>query len=324
MSAHTVASVHDRARGTDTAPDAQTREECTPMRSRAQPPGGTQSDTRASGDRLIRHATAAVVILVAGIAAYVSYQHTYDVVRAHGENPGTARLVPLTLEGLVFASSMVLLHCARHRLTVPPLAYGTLALGIAATLAGNIAYGLEHGPIGAVIAAWPAAALVLAYELLMWLIHASGDTESAGTAEDTDRTAVPTDTADTMSPDTDNAARTRTIPADNPDRRGLGDTDTALPLPTDGGQTAHGPDGHHDHTVAEPAWSPSDEDQADKLAAARALAAQLHREGHRITRKALRDGTEAHPGLSGPNGELTELARQLRDELTTSDRLHAV
>ena len=42
---------------------------------------------RASGiDRAIRLSTAAAVLAVAGIAAYVSYWHAYAVVRAHGES----------------------------------------------------------------------------------------------------------------------------------------------------------------------------------------------------------------------------------------------
>jgi hypothetical protein len=48
-----------------------------------------------------------------------------------------------------------------------------LGLGIAATLAANVAHGLGHGPIGAAVAAWPAVALVGSYELLMMVIRGS-------------------------------------------------------------------------------------------------------------------------------------------------------
>ena len=60
---------------------------------------------------------------------------------------------------------MVKLYAARHRLPVPALARWLLALGIAATLAANMAQGWSHGPVGAVIAAWPAVSLVGSYEL---------------------------------------------------------------------------------------------------------------------------------------------------------------
>ena len=45
-------------------------------------------------DRAIHLSTAAAVLAVAGIAAYVSYWHAYAVVRAHGESGITARLEP--------------------------------------------------------------------------------------------------------------------------------------------------------------------------------------------------------------------------------------
>jgi len=38
-------------------------------------------------------------------------------------------------------------------------------------VAANVAAGLTYGPIGAVVAAWPAVALVLSYELLMLVIR---------------------------------------------------------------------------------------------------------------------------------------------------------
>jgi Protein of unknown function (DUF2637) len=117
------------------------------------------------------------VLAVAGIAANVSYWHAYAVVRAHGESGITARLEPATIDGLVYASSMVVLYAARHRVPVPSLARWLLGLGIAATLTANMAQGWSHGPVGAVVAAWPAVSLVGSYELLVWLIRTSGTAE---------------------------------------------------------------------------------------------------------------------------------------------------
>ena len=91
-------------------------------------------------DRAIRLSTTAAVLAMAGSAAYVSYWHAYAVVRAHGESGITARLVPATIDGLVYASSMVILYAARHRIPVPSLARWLLGLGIAATPHR------EHGP----------------------------------------------------------------------------------------------------------------------------------------------------------------------------------
>ena len=113
-----------------------------------------------AADRAIRASTGAAVLGVAGIATYVSYWHAYDVVRVHGESGITARLEPATIDGLVYASSMVILYAsmvilyaARHRLPVPGLARWLLALGIVATLAANVAHGWPEGPPGAVVAA---------------------------------------------------------------------------------------------------------------------------------------------------------------------------
>jgi Protein of unknown function (DUF2637) len=58
-------------------------------------------------DRVIRLSTAVAVLAVAAIGAYVSYWHAYAVVRAHGESGITARLEPATIDGLVYASSML-------------------------------------------------------------------------------------------------------------------------------------------------------------------------------------------------------------------------
>ena len=54
----------------------------------------------------------------------------------------TARLVPLTVDGLIYASSMVMLDSTTPEDAVPALARWLLGLGIAATLAANVAHGL--------------------------------------------------------------------------------------------------------------------------------------------------------------------------------------
>ena len=126
-----------------------------------------------STDLVIRWSTAVVVLGVAAVAAVASYEHAYDLVRMHGESGWTARLVPLTVDGLIYASSMVMLDSARRKTPVPALARWLLGLGIAATLAANVTHGLGHGLIGAAVAAWPAVSLVGSYELLMMVIRGS-------------------------------------------------------------------------------------------------------------------------------------------------------
>lgn len=110
-------------------------------------------------------------LAVAVIAAWISYWHAYEVAHDHGESTSSAHLLPGTIDGLVVASSVVLWHAARRGRRGPFLAYFALALGVGATLGANVLHGLGNGVIGAVVAAWPAVALVLAYELLMWMVR---------------------------------------------------------------------------------------------------------------------------------------------------------
>ena len=89
-------------------------------------------------------------------AAVVSYSHIYGLGRAHGQDGTAARLLPLSVDGLILAASLVLLHEARNDRDAPGLARFMLWLGIAATIGANIAYGAGYGLLGALISAWPA------------------------------------------------------------------------------------------------------------------------------------------------------------------------
>jgi hypothetical protein len=121
--------------------------------------------------QIIRWSTAGAVAGVAAVAAVASCEHAYALVRAHGETGWIGRLVPLTVDGLIYASSMVLPDSARREAPVPGLARWLPGLGIAATLAATVARGLGHGPAGAAVAAWPAVALAGSYELFMTIIR---------------------------------------------------------------------------------------------------------------------------------------------------------
>jgi hypothetical protein len=137
-------------------------------------------------DRLIRLTTALAVLMVAGVAAVISYQHAYELVRSHGETGVTARLLPFTVDGLIWAASMVVLDASRRNHPVPRLALWSLGAGIVATVGANLAHGLGHGPVGALVSAWPALALVGSFELLMLLIRKHHEADSAfGAAETT-------------------------------------------------------------------------------------------------------------------------------------------
>jgi hypothetical protein len=140
-------------------------------------------------DRLIRITTALAVVVVAAVAAVISYRHAYELVRAHGESGTTARLVPFTVDGLIWAASMAILDASRRTQPVPALAKWSLGVGIAATIGANLAHGMSHGPIGAIVSAWPALALVGSFELLMTLTRKAATPLPAETPhQDTART----------------------------------------------------------------------------------------------------------------------------------------
>jgi Protein of unknown function (DUF2637) len=120
-------------------------------------------------DRLLRITTALAVAAPAAVAA--ADRHAYELVSTHGETGVTARLIPFTVDGLILAASMLILDANRRRQPVPALARWCLGAGIVATIGANLAHGLGHGPIGALVSAWPALALAGSFELLMTLIR---------------------------------------------------------------------------------------------------------------------------------------------------------
>ena len=129
-------------------------------------------------DRLIRVTTALAVVAVAVVAAIISYQHAYELVRSHGESSVTARLLPFTVDGLIWAASMVVLDASRRNHPAPRLAAWSLGAGIVATVGANLAHGVGHGPVGALVSAWPALALVGSLELLMMRIRTGRGTRT--------------------------------------------------------------------------------------------------------------------------------------------------
>jgi len=112
-----------------------------------------------------RSLTAAAVLLVATIAAIVSYLHVASLAIRYGQPPLAAYLLPVSIDGLVATSSLVMLRAARIGVTTPWLARTGLVLAVLATLGCNVAYGLPHGWPGALLSGWPAIAFVVAAEM---------------------------------------------------------------------------------------------------------------------------------------------------------------
>jgi hypothetical protein len=117
------------------------------------------------GDRWVRRTTTVAVVVLAGIAAAVSYRHMHELALRHGEGSWTAVLIPLSVDGMVVASSMSVLMASRSGRRAEFLPWALLVIGSLASLAANVAVA-EPTLIGQVIAAWPSFAFVGAYELL--------------------------------------------------------------------------------------------------------------------------------------------------------------
>ena len=112
-----------------------------------------------------RVVTVAAVLLVAAVAAVVSYAHMQEVAERAGEQ-WRAWLLPLSVDGLVVAASMGLLTRRRAGRPGGRLAWCALLGGVGASLAANIA-AAEPTATARVVAAWPALAFAVAFELLL-------------------------------------------------------------------------------------------------------------------------------------------------------------
>lgn len=125
-----------------------------------------QTNSSSPGQAWIQAATTASVILLAVIAAVVSYGHMHALALRHGEGAWASALIPLSVDGMIVAASMSLLLDSRLGHRGGALPWALLIIGAAASLGANIAVA-EPSLAGRVIAAWPSFALTASYELLM-------------------------------------------------------------------------------------------------------------------------------------------------------------
>lgn len=124
-----------------------------------------------TGDAAIRRLTAAAVLLVAAIAAVVSFVHIEHLAVTHGQTALAAMLLPLSIDGTVAAASLVMLRAARAGLGTPWLARVMLGLSVVATLAANIAYGARFGITGSFLSGWPAVAFIGSAEMAIGMVR---------------------------------------------------------------------------------------------------------------------------------------------------------
>ncbi len=103
------------------------------------------------------------VALVALVAGIVSYSHIVSLGLRTGQSPADAHLLPLAVDGLIVSGSVILLAGSW-------LGWLAVVPGVAATLFANLASGLPHGQLAAVVATWPAVAFTVSAAVLeRWL-----------------------------------------------------------------------------------------------------------------------------------------------------------
>jgi hypothetical protein len=98
----------------------------------------------------------------------------HALVLSHGEGPWASGLIPLSVDGMIVASSMSLLldsPLGRRGCILP---WALLIIGALASLGANIAVA-EPTVTGRIIAAWPSFGLTASYELLMRQVRQSAD-----------------------------------------------------------------------------------------------------------------------------------------------------
>jgi predicted membrane protein len=110
-------------------------------------------------------------LTVAAFAFVVSYSHIYDLGREHAQAGTAGRILPLSVDLVIVAASLVMFRQSRQGRELTGLERWlpriVLWTGIGATVAANVAYGLPHGWLAAVISGWPGAAFVGVVEMVM-------------------------------------------------------------------------------------------------------------------------------------------------------------
>lgn len=122
--------------------------------------------------------------LVAVTAAVISFSHVRAVAVRSGESDLTSWLLPMSIDGAVVAAVSVLLADSRAGRRPALLTWLLLSLGLAASLAANIA-SAEPNTTARAVAAWPPLALAIGIEVLAGLARRSdsGTTESCAAPE---------------------------------------------------------------------------------------------------------------------------------------------
>jgi hypothetical protein len=128
-------------------------------------------ETIPRADKAIRYSTIGAVAAVGLTAAVLSYRHQFELAAGHGESALTAKLLPVSIDGLLVAGTLAILDASRRQTGHAWAARVTVGLGVAMTMWANIVHGLGYGWAGIVLSGWPPVALMAAIEVLARMIR---------------------------------------------------------------------------------------------------------------------------------------------------------
>jgi hypothetical protein len=120
--------------------------------------------TPTNGIRVVRVLSA---VVVASIAAWSSYWHMVHVALRYGERSEVAYVLPLSVDGVLTVAAVVMAEDRRAHQSVRPVAKVAFLIGLSASIAANVA-AAQPTLGGRLIAAWPAVALLLIVEMLVF------------------------------------------------------------------------------------------------------------------------------------------------------------
>lgn len=127
--------------------------------------------------------TLLALTVVVVVAAAISYSHMFDWALINGEPRWRAHLSPLSVDGALFAASLVLYADARMRNRPDRLAYLTVFAGITWSVLANMFHDWKDPIAAKAIFAWPPLALAITIELVLRFMRRLREASEAQTAK---------------------------------------------------------------------------------------------------------------------------------------------
>jgi hypothetical protein len=175
----------------------------------------TEAGRQSRGDVWVRRGCA---LVVAAVAAYSSYAHQRHFALVGGADQVSAALWPLSVDGLVVLASLGLVRAQSSTTTRARLAlWVAFLLGVAVSLAANIAAAPVLGWQPVLVAGWPPLALLLAVELVVHS-RSQDQTETVQTQPETTPVTEPAPAIDAIE-SAETAPETETETASETNRR---------------------------------------------------------------------------------------------------------